>query len=319
LAATGPVGESRKLGDRRALGSLSSHWVRYALPAASVFLAAAAIACQTTCFPTDLDQRTNLGFPVENEDETIGKFRQALRKTPDSADAHNNLGLALAEAGRRDEAIAHYRRALEIKPDFSTAHYNFGLAAKNVDEAILHYRRAIEIKPRNAKAHNNLGVTFKNSNQIEEAISQYRQALEIKPDFVESRVNLAVALASNKEFPEAIVQFQQSLDAIAHNKPSLAADVHNNLGAALKNSNRVDEAIDHFRQALAINPDYVEARFNLASALAGTGSTGKVDEAAVQFQQALDDAIAQNKLSLANDIRAQLQIIKEIIRQRKNE
>ena len=42
---------------------------------------------------------------------------KALEIQPDYAEAHNNLGLALAAAEQFDEAIAHYRKALEIKPD----------------------------------------------------------------------------------------------------------------------------------------------------------------------------------------------------------
>ena len=43
-------------------------------------------------------------------------------------DAHYNLGRTFALLGKVDEAIADYRRALEIDPDFAEAHINLGLA-----------------------------------------------------------------------------------------------------------------------------------------------------------------------------------------------
>jgi tetratricopeptide (TPR) repeat protein len=44
-----------------------------------------------------------------------------LRLAPDFAEAHYNLGNALAQVGRVQEAIQHYEQALRIKPDFAVA------------------------------------------------------------------------------------------------------------------------------------------------------------------------------------------------------
>ena len=49
----------------------------------------------------------------------------------------------MAEQGRLDEAIAHYRKAVKTKPDYADAHYNLGnaLARRRLDEAVVHYRK----------------------------------------------------------------------------------------------------------------------------------------------------------------------------------
>src|SRR6516225_12115791 len=46
----------------------------------------------------------------------------------DNAEAHNNLGIALAKKGDLDAAIVEYRKALQLKPDDAAAHYNLGIA-----------------------------------------------------------------------------------------------------------------------------------------------------------------------------------------------
>ena len=66
---------------------------------------------------------------------------------------------------------------------------------------------------------------------------------------------------------------------------------------------QVDEAIAHYRKALEIKPDYVEAHYNLGVALAGRG---KLDEALEHYQKALDLASARNDRALADVIRAQI-------------
>ena len=54
----------------------------------------------------------------------LGHLQRALEIQPDYADAHNNLGIALAARGQVNEAVAHFRRALEIRPDDPSARQN---------------------------------------------------------------------------------------------------------------------------------------------------------------------------------------------------
>jgi len=53
----------------------------------------------------------------------------------------------------------------------------------------------------------------------------------------------------------------------------------------LMETGKVDEAILHYRQALALNPQYPEASNNLGEALAGKGA---VKEAIAQFEKAVE-------------------------------
>jgi superkiller protein 3 len=75
---------------------------------------------------------------------------------------------------------------------------------------------------------------------------------------------------------------------------------YNGLGAILQSRGRIDEAIAQYQKAIAIDPRYAEARFNLALALY---ARERVDEAIAQLQQAVeiqpDFAEAQGGLGAA--------------------
>jgi protein O-mannosyl-transferase len=82
---------------------------------------------------------------------------------------------------------------------------------------------------------------------------------------------------------------------------------HHNLGLAIADQpGRMPEAIAHYRAALAILPDSVEARSDLGSALA---KTGHLKEAIAEYETALriapDCTICKNNLALAKDQMAQ--------------
>ena len=60
--------------------------------------------------------------------------------------------------------------------------------------------------------------------------------------------------------------------------------VHLNLGIALKNRGRIDEAISHYRRVIKLKPDYAEGYYNLGNALL---IKGDFKEAAENYFKAL--------------------------------
>ncbi len=70
---------------------------------------------------------------------------------------------------------------------------------------------------------------------------------------------------------------------IATNPASWMA--HNNLAIQLLHSGRSDEAIQHFEEALRLDPNYAEAHYNLGNALF---RAGRMEEARTRYERALE-------------------------------
>jgi arylsulfatase A-like enzyme/Flp pilus assembly protein TadD len=95
---------------------------------------------------------------------------------------------------------------------------------------------------------------------------------------------------------EAVRRYEEFLAAARPDPGASAAQVeaerlspdiaraHYDLANALAALGRGDEALTHYRDALAVNPDHLEARYNLAITLA---ESGRVDEAAGELEQLL--------------------------------
>jgi len=62
--------------------------------------------------------------------EAINALRSALMWNDKSAEAHNNLGIALASTGRMGEAIDQFRLALASDPEFDDAKRNLAMATR---------------------------------------------------------------------------------------------------------------------------------------------------------------------------------------------
>jgi len=77
-------------------------------------------------------------------------FRHTLQVTSDNYLIHNNLGVALYNAGSLDEAILEFREALRIKFDYKEAHCNLGTAYYEtglLDDSIKEFQLALMLDP----------------------------------------------------------------------------------------------------------------------------------------------------------------------------
>lgn len=209
-------------------------------------------------------------------------WQRVVDVTPTSYLGHDNLGTALAQAGRDEQAAAHFRESIRLRPDFADPYNNLGLALArrgNAREAEAAYRRAVVLKPDFAEAHNNLANLLVQTGNLAEALTQFDQAVALAPDDASSRSNYGNALAGAGRFDDAGAQYEAALRL----QPNLP-DAANGLGALLARQGRDQEAIAAFRDAIRLQPSFVEARANLAVSLA---RTGQIDQALAELASAL--------------------------------
>lgn len=79
---------------------------------------------------------------------------------------------------------------------------------------------------------------------------------------------------------------------------------HLNLGGALLDGGKIEEAARHFEQALQLKPDYAEAYYNLGNCAA---RSGHLEEAIARFRQALQ--IYPNDIRMHNNLGGALMVI----------
>jgi serine/threonine-protein kinase len=234
--------------------------------------------------------------------EGVRFLTAAVVLRPDSAGAHNNLGVALQAQGKVKEAIDEYQKSIGLDPKYALAHFNLGIALQDqrkLDEAIDEYQKAIAIDPKDAQAHNNIGIGLEKQGKVDEAIAEYQKAIAIDPKEAKAHFNLGLALQGQRKWDEAIAEYNKAL-AI---DPKLAL-AHYSLGLALQAQGKVDEAIAEYQKALDIDPKYAKAHFNLGYVLE---VQGKRDEAIAEFKKAIDlnPKDAKAHFGLGNVLKAQ--------------
>ena len=96
---------------------------------------------------------------------------------------------------------------------------------------------------------------------LPQAVETYLRVLELAPDWVEAHINLGVALYQLGRTEEALNAFRNAVELDPMNGIS-----HYNLGCVLEEQGKVDEAIGHLRRASRSMPAHADAHYNLALA-----------------------------------------------------
>jgi Flp pilus assembly protein TadD len=130
--------------------------------------------------------------------------------------------------------------------------------------------------------------------RVDEAIARYREFVAADPNDSEGYNNLGVALTQAGRVDDAIAAFNHSIEL----KP--AAKTLDNLALALMRAGTFDRAIESLQRALQIQPTNAEIHDHLGQALA---QEGKLDAGIAEFQRALelqpDSAEAHDDLGVA--------------------
>jgi len=111
------------------------------------------------------------------------------------------------------------------------------------------------------------------------SISLYEHALNVTPGNSLAHTNLGVALANQGKHQQAIFHYTEALRIQPNN-----ANARVNLGLALAQQGRYQEAIAHFSETLRTNPHDADAQYNLGLTLA---RQGKYQEAIAHFSEVL--------------------------------
>ena len=209
--------------------------------------------------------------------DEVTLFSHIVALNPRARDAHLNLGNALIEAGRNEDGLAASRIAVEQRPESPDAHSNLGLALMNLDrfeEADTALRRARELDPTHQSSLQNSAELLRKQGRYEEAVEAYRTVLRRDAPYALAYAGLGDALFHLQRYEAAI----DALGAALQIQPGLpfAGKLSLLMGRAARSLGQLDRAEEHYRDALAVEPNEAVWLLELAGVLR---EQGRRDEA----------------------------------------
>jgi predicted O-linked N-acetylglucosamine transferase (SPINDLY family) len=153
--------------------------------------------------------------------------------------------------------------------------------AGRLGDARAAYEQLLAREPAHPDALHFLGLLTCQSGQPDEGIALMRRSIEAYPSAIYHN-NLGNALRERGRLDDAIAQYREAVGL----QPDYA-DAHNNLGDALREARQPDASMQHCAQAIALRPDYAQAYNNLGNALK---DLGQPDAAVLAYGKAIEHA-----------------------------
>jgi len=242
--------------------------------------------------------------------EALQWFERSQALNASYVPVHVLYGEALLHDDRLEEASHAFHLALSANSKSSHAH--LGLAQVELSQGDLnvsrqHLLQAVEIDPKHGEVHGLLAEIYRRLNEPEKADRESRMAQQLPkvtpvPDSVYAELaaegisafwyeTRGRAYLKKRRYREAARQFTMALKV----RPS--AEAHHNVAFALQYLRKYEEAVEHYRAALALRPAYRDALNNLATALF---ELGYVEESIAYLEEAkrLDPAFPDAYLNL---------------------
>jgi len=152
----------------------------------------------------------------------------------------------------------------------------------------------LTVNNKNAKLYNNVGHALENQKKYSEALVLFKEAAKVQPDDIGAHINIGRTLNSLQRFPEAEVAYrsakrllpraapgQKLVTRIAPNSLNLFLNLGN---LVARNTSRLEEADNLYKQAIAMRTDYVQAYINRGDVLLRMNRT---EEALAIYNEAL--------------------------------
>jgi Tfp pilus assembly protein PilF len=210
-------------------------------------------------------ERAQLLYHQGRYEQAEESLRRSLTDEPDFALAHALLALCMVERKAWKDATDESERAIGLAPDNPFTHHVYArvmLERNLVDEAEKAAKQAVELDPYDAELHYTLGAVQMAQRRWPAALEQADEGLRLDAEHIQCANLRAMALVKLGRKGEA----DHVMKGVLSRDPDDAFS-HANQGWTALNQSDPKKALEHFREALRLDPTLEFAQAGMVEAL----------------------------------------------------
>jgi tetratricopeptide (TPR) repeat protein len=268
------------------------------------------------CSSTELTS-AKLYLQQKNYDKALESLLKEVEKNPSSDEGYYYLGVVYGEKENYDKMLEAYDKSLEISKKYAqnisdskkyywanlfnrgVAFYQRGINADNqdsnkvyFDKSINSFHYAIKIQPDSSDTYKNLAFVYMSDENYDEAIGPLKEIIKREHELDGYRFLGEIyynkgMIAQAEDSIKAVGYFNQAIEVLEEGRKYHPGD--SELLLVLSNSyigaNKIDIAIDAFKEGVIQEPENKYYRYNYGVLLLGSEEYEKAEE---QFLKAIE-------------------------------
>src|SRR5436190_20189123 len=210
-------------------------------------------------------QRALLLCGQERYELAEAELRRGLADEPSDPYSHGLLAICLSHQKRFQEAEEEAKQAIHFGPDIPYCHYALAWVLHdryNFDAALAEIQEALRLDPEDADFHALEAQVQIDKRDWRSALASAERGLQLDAEHVACTNLRAIALVRLGRKAEA----GATIDAALARNPENAV-THANQGWTLLHQGQAEKALEHFREALRLDPGNEWARQGIVEAL----------------------------------------------------
>jgi len=203
--------------------------------------------------------------------------KERIQKVPTmNAEAYTQYLMGVYHLTKRDladlnKAVEHFERAVRDDPGFALGYVGLSdcyevisadfevSPAENHRKARMMVEKALELDPGLAEAHASRGGVVEHDFDLQEAEKEYRKAIELKPGYAPAHMWYYRLMLATLRWEEALKEIEKALEL-----DPLSLIINHNHALFYFYRGDYATALQLYKRAQELNPDFVYTRFALA-------------------------------------------------------
>lgn len=210
-------------------------------------------------------QRGVLLYQQDRHELAEAEFRKSLASDPDNSTTHGFLALCLLERDEFEKATEEGQRAIQYAPDSEFGHYTLARVLSrrgHYEEAMQHANEAVRLDATDPDNFALVAGIALEQRHWPAALEAAERGLQFDPEHVGCANLRAIALVKLGRHADAASTIEGALG-----KNPDSSITHANKGWALLHEGDHKKALEHFREALRLDPSNEWARQGIVEAL----------------------------------------------------
>jgi len=209
----------------------------------------------------------------DNSEKALAYLVAAKKRAPSDPEVLFEFGKVCLERNLVDDAFSALSEAVKLQPDHDSYVYVLGsahVASGHLPDALALFQQLLKKHPHDAVLTYAIGAVYYLQGKYSEAEASLKQSLATQPNQVAASYYLGLTYDAIGDDDRAISFFRELLKSNPTHAPSCVK-----LGGILLRAHQYDDAKQNLERAVSLDPDSVEAHYQLGLLLRRLGKSAE--------------------------------------------